>query len=65
MVAWCQDLSMIKQKQFSFSLVVVVLEPLIPLGNQDMLQSIKVYRFVIVASDVLTSGLKNMSESVI
>lgn len=51
LVAWCQDLSMLKQ--FSFSLVVVLLEPLIPLGNQGVLQIIKVYGFVIAASDVL------------
>lgn len=52
-MAWCQDLSMLKQKQFDFSLVVVLLEPLIPLGNQGMLQSIQMFRFVIAACDVL------------
>lgn len=67
MVAWCQDLSMLKANLFSFSLVVVLLEPLIPLGNQGMVQSIQVYRFVIAAAyDDLMSWLpKNVSESVI
>lgn len=52
-MAWCQDLCTLKQKQFDFSLVVVLLEPLIPLGNQGMLQSIQMFRSVIAACDVL------------
>lgn len=41
MVAWCDVLYMIKQRQLSFSQAVVLLQSLTLLGNHGKLQSIK------------------------
>lgn len=41
MVAWCDVLYVIKQRQLSFSQAVVLLQSLTLLGNHGKLQSIK------------------------